>query len=156
MRLRSCHRCQEDELGLVTTEPISAVGLMTGESHPSCGGVVTFEGRVRNRHEGRKVKRLFYEAFIPMAEKVLQELMEEIKREWPDVSIKCRHRIGTLEIGEVAVAIVAWAPHRKEAFLACEAMINRIKQRVPIWKKEAYEDGKTQWVEACEAELVTL
>lgn len=135
MKSPSCPRCPEDELNLVTTEPISASELMTGENHPSCGGVVTFEGRVRNHHEGQAVEVLFYEAYVPMAEKVLRSLIEEIKGEWSEVVIQVRHRIGRIEIGEVAVAIAAWAPHRKEAFRACEAMIDRVKERVPIWKR---------------------
>ena len=81
-----------------------------------------------------------------MAAKVLQELIAEIQREWVDCAVTVSHRIGTLQIGDVAVAIAVWAPHRREAFKACEAMIDRIKQRVPIWKHESYQDGTKQWV----------
>jgi molybdopterin synthase catalytic subunit len=136
-------------MDLITREPISAFQLIE-ERHPSCGGVVTFEGRVRNHHQGRSVEHLFYEAYVPMAEKVLQTLIEEIQREWPETLLRVRHRIGQLEIGEVAVAIVVWAPHRKEAFLACEAMIDRIKERVPIWKRETYGNGERAWVIGCQ------
>jgi molybdopterin synthase catalytic subunit len=135
---------------LITYEPISAGKIMEEENFPHCGAVVSFEGRVRNHHQGRQVERLFYEAYIPMAEKVLKALMEESKQEWPDCLLKARHRIGSLEVGEVAVIVVVWSPHRKEAFRACETMIDRIKHCLPIWKKETYKDGSVAWV-GCEA-----
>ena len=133
-------------MNLITLQRISATELMAHDSFPACGAMVTFEGHVRNHHRGRPVTRLYYEAYGPMSEKVLRELIQEIEEEWSECVVRVRHRIGSIAIGEVAVAIVVWAPHRREAFQACEAMINRIKQQVPIWKQETYQDGETCWV----------
>lgn len=132
----------------ITKEKISTSELSLSESYPECGGVCSFEGVVRNHHEGKEVLRLNYEAYEPMAEKVLKQLKLEIESEWSACHVAVRHRYGELEIGDVAVAIVVWAPHRAEAFAACQAMINRIKKRVPIWKQEFYGDGSFEWV-AC-------
>lgn len=133
---------------VLTTESIGADELVTKgrQPHPECGGLCTFEGIVRNHHGGRGVKYLEYEAYTSMAVKELQTLKSEIMQEWPMIHVEVRHRIGRLKIGDVAVAIAVWAPHRREAFAACEAMIDRIKNRVPIWKHEFYEDGTDQWV----------
>lgn len=133
-------------MNLITLQRINAIDLIKYERFPQCGAIVTFEGVVRNHHQGRSVAWLYYEAYGSMSEKILHGLIEEIQAEWPQCVVRARHRIGTIEIGEVAVAIAVWAPHRHEAFQACEAMIDRIKQRVPIWKKETYQDGKTNWV----------
>ena len=136
-------------MNLITLQRISALELTKYEHFPQCGALVTFEGVVRNHHQGRSVAWLYYEAYGSMSEKVLRCLIEEIEAEWPQCIVRVRHRIGTLEIGDVAVAIAVWAPHRHEAFQACAAMIDRIKHRVPIWKKETYQDGMTKWVK-CE------
>jgi MoaE-MoaD fusion protein len=112
---------------------------------PGIGGVVAFVGLVRNRSQGKDVERLEYEAYVPMAEKVFVELCEEIEREHPGVTIAVEHRTGKLGIGDIAVAIAVGAPHRGEAFRACEKMIDRLKQRAPIWKKEFGPDGGV-WV----------
>lgn len=132
----------------ITTETISVRALVeagAGE-HPECGGLCTFEGIVRNHHGGKSVNHLVYETYEPMAEKELQKLIDEIVSEWTDVKIQVLHRHGRLSIGDVAVAIAAWAPHRREAFRACEAMIERIKKRLPMWKHEFYGDGTDKWV----------
>jgi molybdopterin synthase catalytic subunit len=112
---------------------------------PDAGGIATFTGMVRARSQGRDVTRLEYEAYPVMAEKVFAELCAEIETEWPGVRIALEHAVGTLTVGDVAVVIAAAAPHRAEAFRACEAMIDRLKQRAPIWKKETGPDG-TSWV----------
>lgn len=130
----------------ITKKVISSEQLKEAVAHPECGGICTFEGVVRNHHEGRRVIRLFYEAYELMAEKVLTQLKSEIENEWPGCHASVMHRHGELNIGDVAVAIVVWAPHRREAFAACEAMINRIKECVPIWKQEFYADGSVKWV----------
>lgn len=109
------------------------------------GGLVTFTGVVRRQNRGKRVERLYYEAYRDMAEKVLHELCQEIENELPGCRLAVEHRVGTLDVGDIAVAIAAAAPHRKEAFRACEAMIDRLKERVPIWKKERTEDGD-EWI----------
>jgi MoaE-MoaD fusion protein len=112
---------------------------------PETGGVVTFIGLVRNRSQGRDVVKLEYEAYAEMAEKVFRDLCDEIEARHPGVRLAVEHRVGALEIGDVAVAIAAAAPHRGEAFRACQEMIDELKQRAPIWKKETGPDG-THWV----------
>jgi len=131
---------------LISMQSISAAELVQEKEFPHCGAVVCFEGRVRNHHRGRQVSKLYYESYKTMAIKVLKDLVAEVEGEWEDCEISACHRIGELKIGEVAVAIAVWAPHRREAFEACEAMIDRIKERVPIWKKETYQDGQSDWV----------
>ncbi|WP_342380978.1 molybdopterin converting factor subunit 1 [Myxococcus stipitatus] len=120
-------------------EVVEAVG---GES---CGGLVTFSGSVRNQTKGRRVLRLEYEAYAPMAEKKLAEIGAEVATLWPGVRLAVVHRVGTLVPGELAVVIATASPHRREAFRGCEYTIERLKQDVPIWKKEFFEDGEV-WV----------
>ncbi|WP_326491683.1 molybdenum cofactor biosynthesis protein [Myxococcus stipitatus] len=120
-------------------EVVEAVG---GEAY---GGLVTFGGSVRNETKGRRVLRLEYEAYAPMAEKKLAEIGAEAAAKWPGVRLAIVHRVGVLVPGELAVVIAAAAPHRKEAFRGCEYAIERLKQDVPIWKKEFFEDGEV-WV----------
>jgi molybdopterin converting factor subunit 1 len=109
------------------------------------GGVVTFTGTVRRHGQQPKVSRLEYEAYAPMAERVLAAIATEIETELPGTRVAIHHRTGTLLVGDLAVVIAASAPHRAEAFEACRAAIERLKQRAPIWKKEVGEDGAV-WV----------
>ena len=124
---------------LLLQEVVEAVA---GEAY---GGLVTFSGSVRNQTRGRGVMRLEYEAYPPMAEKKLAEIGAEVAGRWGGTRLAIVHRVGTLVPGELAVVIAAASPHRKEAFLGCEHAIERLKQDVPIWKKEFYEDGQV-WV----------
>jgi molybdopterin synthase catalytic subunit len=130
----------------ITKEVLSADEVTKAVSKGGNGGICTFVGIVRNNAEGKKVLHLEYDAYPAMAEKKLAEIASEINDKWglPDVAII--HRIGKLEIGEAAVVIAVGAPHRKEAFAACQYAIDRIKEFVPIWKKEFFEDGEI-WVE---------
>jgi molybdopterin converting factor subunit 1 len=122
---------------LVVDETVAAV------SGPSRGGVVTFTGVVRRQgHHLPDVVRLEYEAYVEMAEKVLAEIAEEIEREWAGTEVAIHHRIGTLAVGEIAVAITAASAHRAPAFEACRAAIDRLKERAPIWKKEVGASGE--------------
>lgn len=109
------------------------------------GGIVTFTGAVRRHGQQPNVARLEYEAYGPMAEEVLGAIAAEIEREAPGVRVAIHHRTGTLQVGEIAVAIAASAPHRAEAFTACRAAIDRLKERAPIWKKEIGDDG-AEWI----------
>lgn len=127
------------ERPLSLDEVVRAVG---GESY---GGLVTFSGSVRNQTRGKRVLRLEYEAYGPMAEKVLARIGGEAAEKWPGSRLAIVHRVGTLQPGELAVVIAAAAPHRAEAFDACRHAIERLKQDVPIWKKEFFEDGEV-WV----------
>ena len=112
---------------------------------PGMGGIVTFTGMVRLHSRGQTIDHLEYEAYPAMATKVMAELCDEIEREVPGTRLAVEHRVGRLAIGDVAVVIAAAAPHRAEAFAACRAMIDRLKDRVPIWKKEVGVDG-AEWV----------
>jgi molybdopterin synthase catalytic subunit len=112
---------------------------------PAQGGIVTFTGTVRRNGQRDGVVRLEYEAFAPMALEVMRALVDELQTEWPGTRVAIHHRVGTLAVGDAAVVIAASAPHRAEAFAVCRAAIDRLKQRVPIWKKEVFEDGES-WV----------
>ena len=109
------------------------------------GGIVTFTGMVRLHSHGATIDHLEYEAYAPMAVKVMTQLCDEIEAEIAGTRVAVEHRVGHLAIGDVAVVIAAAAPHRAQAFTACRAMIDRLKDRVPIWKKEISVDG-AEWV----------
>ncbi len=114
--------------------------------HPHAGGLVTFEGRVRSINEGRQVTALDYEAYNALALSEGKTIMEEAKTRFPVLDAYGMHRIGHLTVGDVAVWIYAAAMHRREAFQATEYIIHEIKHRLPIWKKEWYADGASEWV----------
>lgn len=110
------------------------------------GAVVTFLGTVRNHSEGKKVLRLEYEAYKEMAENKLNEIAGEIKERWGLDNVSISHRVGLMEIGDISLVIAIGSAHRQEAFTACQYAVDRIKQIVPIWKKETFEDGEC-WVD---------
>jgi MoaE-MoaD fusion protein len=125
--------------------PPSLDAVLAAVRGPGLGGLVTFTGVVRNRSHGRAVDHLEYEAYPEMAEKVFEEICEEIERFYAGTRIAIEHRAGKLGPGDVAVVIAVAAPHRAEAFRACEETIDRLKARAPIWKKEVGPDG-AEWV----------
>jgi molybdopterin synthase catalytic subunit len=129
----------------VVDRPLRLEEVVEAVSGEAYGGLVTFSGSVRNQTRGRRVLRLEYEAYPPMAEKKLAEIGAEVAGQFSGTRLAIVHRVGTLMPGELAVVIAAAAPHRKEAFLGCEHAIERLKQDVPIWKKEFFEDGEV-WV----------
>ncbi len=129
----------------VVDQPLSLDEVVRAVDSTGRGGLVTFSGVVRDVSKGKKVSKLEYEAYAPMAEKKLREIAAEAKAQWPGVEVAVVHRVGTLSPGELAVVIAVSAPHRKEAFRGCEFVIDRLKQDVPIWKKEFAEDGEV-WV----------
>ena len=129
----------------VVDRPLRLEEVVEAVSGEAYGGLVTFSGSVRNQTRGRRVLRLEYEAYPPMAEKKLAEIGAEVAGKFNGTRLAIVHRVGTLTPGELAVVIAAAAPHRKEAFLGCEHAIERLKQDVPIWKKEFFEDGEV-WV----------
>ncbi|MGH7284500.1 MAG: molybdenum cofactor biosynthesis protein MoaE [Polyangiaceae bacterium] len=132
----------------IQEKPIDVSEAIAAVSHAGAGGVVTFLGIVRNVNEGRQVMRLEYETYASMAEKELGRIAIEIEEEIPGARVAALHRVGMLAIGDVAVACAASAPHREEAFAASRLLIDRIKERLPIWKREHYADGDSKWV-AC-------
>ncbi|MFZ5468953.1 MAG: molybdopterin converting factor subunit 1 [Myxococcota bacterium] len=129
----------------VVDRPLALSEVVEAVGGTEQGGLVTFTGVVRDQTKGRAVKRLEYEAYVPMAEKKLSQIGAEAVARWPGTRLSIVHRVGTLLPGEAAVVIAASAPHRKEAFRACEYAIDRLKEDVPIWKKEHYADGEV-WV----------
>lgn len=110
------------------------------------GGVVTFAGAVRGHNAGRRVLRIDYEAYAPLAVATLARIADEAAEHWPEARLAMHHRVGTVQVGEISVLIAAAAPHRAEAFAACRYAIERIKQVAPIWKREFFEDGDV-WAE---------
>ncbi len=129
-----------------TRDVIDAGALSAGVAQPAAGGFAAFEGRVRDHNEGRRVTRLAYEAFEPLAVAEGERIVAEALRRHGALAARCVHRLGELAIGEVAVWVGVAAPHRAEAFAACRAIIDEVKHRLPIWKKEYYADGDTGWV----------
>lgn len=132
----------------IVTTPISTDEAVAAVADPTCGATALFLGVVRNHHEGRDVRHLEYEAYAPMAEKVLTRIAEEICERWSAVGVALIHRTGRLAIGETAVAVAVSTPHRKDAFEAARYGIDELKNRAPIWKKEVYVGGE-DWVENC-------
>ena len=129
----------------IRTEPLSVDEAVDAVRRPSAGAVATFLGVVRDHNEGRAVTLLEYEAYVPMAEKELERIEDEIAREMPGVFVFATHRTGALSVGDLAVVCAASAPHRGEAFVACRELIDRIKARLPVWKREHGPDGPA-WV----------
>ena len=127
----------------VLARPLLVEETVEAVSGPNRGGVVTFTGVVRREgHHLSDVVRLEYEAYVEMAEQVLADIAEEIEREWAGTEIAIHHRVGSLVVGEIAVAITAASAHRAPAFEACRAAIDRLKERAPIWKKEVGASGE--------------
>jgi molybdopterin synthase catalytic subunit len=131
----------------ISSEALDIDALKESLRDPGAGCSVTFEGWVRNSHEGRRVARLHYEVYGELAEREGGKILIEAVDQFHLSAARCVHRTGTLEIGEAAVWIGVSAPHRPDAFAACRYIIDEIKQRVPIWKKEEYLDGDSAWVE---------
>lgn len=132
-------------MSYLSTSPIDMVPLLGAVSHSSAGAVATFAGVVRDHNEGRRITRLEYHAYDSMAEKEMGAITKEILERFDGVRIACIHRLGSLDVGELAVVCAASAPHRAEAFAACRALIDELKARVPIWKREHGPEGP-YWV----------
>jgi len=129
----------------ITDAPLTADVVAAAVRAAECGGVVTFLGTVRSPSHGREVRYLEYEAYPEMAIPKMEQIAAEIRERWGLTRVAIRHRVGRLEVGEASVAIGVAAPHRHAAFEACEYAIVRLKQIVPIWKKEVWADGE-EWI----------
>lgn len=125
---------------------LDVAALADALSHPGAGGYCSFEGRVRDVHRGRAVLRLDYEAYTALAVREGERVVAEALERFDILDARAAHRTGTLAIGEVAVWIGVIAAHRDAAFAACRFLIDDIKRRVPIWKREHFADGETVWV----------
>jgi molybdopterin synthase catalytic subunit len=129
----------------ITDEVLTAKSVADAVRAAECGGVITFLGTVRSPSRGRDVLYLEYEAYPEMAVRKMEQIASEIQERWGITRVAMRHRTGRLEVGEASVAIGIAAPHRHEAFEACEYAIVRLKRIVPVWKKEVWADGE-QWI----------
>lgn len=130
----------------VTTEPLDIRTVNDLVKRPTDGAVVTFDGIVRNNFDGRAVDALEYEAYAEMAEKKMAQIGREVRQKFPIGEIAMFHRLGRLRIGESSIVIAVAAPHRHEAFEACAYAMDRVKEDVPVWKKEFFNDGADHWV----------
>ncbi|MBU6365790.1 MAG: molybdenum cofactor biosynthesis protein MoaE [Gemmatimonadetes bacterium] len=131
----------------VVTAPISLDALIRRVQGPGTGALAAFLGTVRNVNDGRAVRGMDYEAYGPMAEAELGRIVAETLGQVPGVAIAVEHRVGTLAVGDVSVAVVASHPHRAPAFEAARRIIEELKRRVPIWKREHYAEGDWEWLD---------
>ncbi|MBX9685805.1 MAG: molybdenum cofactor biosynthesis protein MoaE [Candidatus Obscuribacterales bacterium] len=132
------------------TAAIDSEALERALDNPAAGALVSFLGRVRNSNDGKDVRSLEYEAYPALAEKEGSKIIQEAMSRFPVLEIRAIHRLGALEIGDLAVWVAVSSRHRAEAFEACRYVIDQIKARVPIWKKEFYLDGSSVWVNCAE------
>jgi molybdopterin synthase catalytic subunit len=128
---------------------VSAVAELVAD--PGCGAVATFTGAVRQVNLGRRVQRLEYEAYAPLAVRTFERIAAEATERWPGTALAVHHRVGPLNVGEASVVIAAASPHRADAFAVCRYAIERIKQIAPIWKREHFEGGEV-WIEGATAD----
>ncbi|MBG6239910.1 molybdopterin synthase catalytic subunit [Mycetocola sp. CAN_C7] len=131
----------------VTADPIELDALRAAVTDDSRGAVVTFEGVVRDHDDDRSVAWLSYSGH-PSAEDALRAAAESVCQDFPAVAVAVAHRIGRLEVGGLALGCAVASAHRAEAFQACGALVDRVKESVPIWKEQAFVDGGTEWVQA--------
>ena len=129
----------------ITHEPLDPEAVTSTVRKGSNGAVVTFLGTTRDVTGSRRVLHLEYEAYRPMADVKLAEVVEEMRERWSVEDASVAHRLGRLEIGEISLVVAVASPHRRDAFAACQYAVDRIKQIVPIWKKEFFEGGEV-WV----------
>ena len=134
-----------EKLFEITTEPIDITAVTGKVEDRNAGAVNAFIGTVREMTKGKKTLYLKYDAYVPMAEKKLAQIGDEIQNDYPDAKVAITHRIGSLDIKDIAVVIAVSTPHRSDAFTASRYAIERIKEIVPIWKKEHWEDG-SEWM----------
>jgi MoaE-MoaD fusion protein len=135
----------------IYSEPLSVQRALESIRDDDGGGEAVFIGRVRRNSEGKKIRYLHYECQIPMAEKEISKIIDEMRSRWPLKKVHIEHRIGQLEVGDLAVIVAISSEHRKEALEACRYGIDELKHRVPIWKKEVSESGE-EWIGACDHE----
>ncbi len=133
----------------VGEQPLDMAGIAARVAHPGAGSIATFAGTVRDNHAGKPVAYLEYEAYGPMASRTLSRIAEEAATTWELLGVAVEHRVGRLEIGETSVGLAIASAHRGESFAALRFMIDELKDRVPIWKRETGPDGSF-WIEGPE------
>jgi molybdopterin synthase catalytic subunit len=141
--------------GAIVDTPIDVQALIAGVQQSDHGAIATFLGTVRDTSDGRSVTALEYSAYETMAERELARIVNETNRRWPESDTAIVHRVGLLQLGDIAVAVVTGHPHRAAAFEACRYAIDALKQRVPIWKQEHYADGTREWIDPTQLARVT-
>lgn len=151
MRLVSCGLTMFKISGI----PLEQLNLREGLKSPEVGAFSSFEGWVRDNNQGRKVIALEYEAEPLLCQKEAEEIFQEAKEKFDVFEVRAFHRIGKLNIGEMAVWVGVIASHRDAAFAACRYIIDELKRKLPIWKKEYYENGQSSWI-GCEQEFFTI
>ncbi len=129
----------------ITTEQIDVQAVLESVRNADAGGIDVFVGTTRNHSKGRGVVGLEYEAYVPMALKCLEDIAQEARKRWNLCNVSIVHRIGKVGIGEASVVIAVSSAHRDEAFRACRFLIDRLKEVVPIWKREFFADGTVEW-----------
>ena len=130
---------------ILAPTPLDPAQLDANFNAPGAGAFVCFEGRVRDNNDGKPVVALDYEACEPLCRAEMEKIFQEARDRFATINIKTAHRTGTLKVGELAVWVGVLAVHRDEAFTACRYVIDELKKRLPIWKKEYYADGSSQW-----------
>lgn len=136
----------DGNLARVTADPIDPAAMLGGALSPADGAALLFWGVVRNENDGRAVSSLEYSAYAEMAEREMLRIADEARARFGTGAIHAVHRIGLLNVGEASVAIAVASPHRAEAYDASRYVIEQLKRRVPVWKREGYVEGETQWV----------
>lgn len=145
----------EDSYNYIESQPLNAVHLLSMAHHPQCGALVLFSGEVRDNSSSREVDYLEYEAFPPMANKLIKQILSDARDRWPLQIAIAQHRVGKIAVGESAVVVITATPHRKEAYEANRYIIDRIKHEVPIWKCEYFKDGTHEWGGNCDCQKKT-
>jgi molybdopterin synthase catalytic subunit len=135
----------------IVEEPLNASEIAALVADPGFGAVATFVGTVRGLNLGRRVERLEYEAYEPLAVRVFERIAVEAAERWPNARLAVHHRVGVVSVGEASVVVAAGSPHRADAFAVCRYAIERVKQIAPIWKREHFEGGDV-WVEGATAD----
>ena len=149
MKWRSCRPWRGDDgvMRYVTRVPIAPAALLAEVAAPQHGGTYLFLGTVRDGPEDGGVTGIEYSGYEAMVDAELERLLAAARRQWPDARIAVRHRLGLVPTEEASIGIAAAAPHRTEAFAACRYVIEEVKRRLPIWKKELRADGSALWVD---------
>lgn len=133
---------------MITSRPLKPQALLARVGSPRHGACALFIGTIRNHHRGRRVRAVTYEAHRPLAAQILGEIIRQAEKRFK-AKVRASHRLGRLRVGQVSVAVAAAAAHRAEAFAACRHVIEEIKVRLPVWKKEHYAGGASAWLGGC-------
>lgn len=139
----------------ITDKPLDIAVLLKKYQDPAAGALVLFSGDVRNHSLGKEVSHLFYEAAESMAEKMMEELLNEARKKWKLKTVVAIHRTGEVRVGECAVVVITSSVHRKEAYEANRYIIEKIKHELPVWKCEYFSDGEIKWGGNCSCQEIT-